>query len=138
MPDNPDFDDWLAICNLKAAYCRLLDTKDWEGWGQLFTEDIVADTTGSGGTVMKGRDNMVAMVSQSLAQAKTAHQVHSPEITVEGHEARAIWAMQDRVVWGERSLTGYGHYTERYVRTAEGWKIAEQALTRLHMDMDGI
>ena len=45
-----DFNDWLAIANVKAAYCRLLDTKDWQGWGQLFTEDVVVDVRGSGGT----------------------------------------------------------------------------------------
>jgi len=132
-----DFSDWLAICNVKAAYCRLLDTKDWEGWKQLFTEDVVVDTTGSGGVVTNDRDTFVASVSASLAEAKTAHQVHSPEITIDGDEARVIWAMQDRVVWGEnRGLTGYGHYIERYRRTDDGWKIAEQKLTRLHMDMD--
>ena len=43
-----DFNDWLAIANVKAAYCRLLDTKDWQGWGELFTEDAVLDVTGSG------------------------------------------------------------------------------------------
>ena len=51
---------------------------------------------------------------------------------------QAIWPMQDRVVWGEgRALTGYGHYHERYVRTAEGWRIAAQKLTRLVMEFDG-
>ena len=133
-----DFADWLAICNLKARYCRLLDTKDWDGWKALFTPDCVIDTTASGGSVTRDRDSFVASVSQSLAEAKTAHQVHSPEITIDGDEARAVWAMQDRVVWGERGLTGYGHYHERYRRTADGWQIAEQTLTRLHMDMDGM
>ncbi len=37
---------------------------------------------------------------------------------------------------GGRALTGWEHYHERYVRTAEGWRIAEQKLTRLHMDFD--
>jgi uncharacterized protein (TIGR02246 family) len=138
VPSEPDFADWLAICNVKAAYCRLLDTKDWDGWKQLFTEDCVMDTTGSGGEITKGRDAFLASVRGSIEMAKTAHQVHSPEIRIDGDEARVIWAMQDRVVWeGERALTGYGHYTERYVRTSDGWKIAEQALTRLHMDFDG-
>jgi len=135
MPSDVNFEDWLAICNVKAAYCRLLDTKDWGGWKQLFTEDVVVDTTGSGGEVTHDRETFVASVRESLTGAKTAHQVHSPEIAIEGDEAQVIWAMQDRVVWSEaRAFTGYGHYHERYVRTAEGWKIAEQALTRLHMD----
>jgi hypothetical protein len=138
MPDDPDFGDWLAIANLKAAYCRLLDTKDWEGWGQLFTEDFELDVTGSGGDLVTGRDAVVASVRGSIETAKTAHQVHFPEITINGDEAHAIWPMQDRVVWEEgRALTGCGHYHERYVRTEEGWRIAAQKLTRLVMDFDG-
>lgn len=137
MAGTPDFADWLAIANLKAAYCRLLDTKDWDGWGQLFTEDFHLDVTGSGGDVTVGRDAVVASVRGSIDSAKSAHQVHFPEITVNGDEAHAIWPMQDRVVWeGSRALTGYGHYHERYVRTKDGWRIAEQKLTRLQMDFD--
>jgi len=137
MANAPDFADWLAICNLKADYCRLLDTKDWEGWKALFTEDCVVDTTGSGGSVQHGRERFVASVQQALATARTAHQIHSPQIALDGDTARVVWAMQDRVIKDTFALTGYGHYHETYVRTAEGWKIAEQKLTRLIMEMDG-
>ena len=132
----PEFADWIAICNLKAAYCRLLDTKDWEGWKQLFTEDCVIDTTDSGGTVEHGRESFVEFVSKTLATARTAHQIHSPEITIDGDTAHVVWAMQDRVMKDEFALTGYGHYHETCVRTPQGWKIAEQKLTRLIVDME--
>jgi hypothetical protein len=130
-----DFSDWLAIANLKAAYCRLLDTKDWEGWGQLFTEDFLQDVSGSGGGVFHGRQAAVEATRSSIDTAKTAHQVHFPEITIDGDTATGIWPLQDRLVWEDgRSLSDYGLYHERYVRTAEGWRIAEQKLTRLIMD----
>jgi hypothetical protein len=29
-----------AIRRLKARYCRFLDTKDWDGYRQLFTDDV--------------------------------------------------------------------------------------------------
>jgi hypothetical protein len=135
MTETPNFADWLAICNLKAAYCRLLDTKDWEGWGQLFTEDFHQDVSGSGGGVFHGREAAVAATRGSIETAKTAHQVHFPEITIDGDTATAIWPLQDRLVWEDgRSLTAWGHYHERYVRTAEGWRMSEQKLTRLQMD----
>ena len=137
MAESPQFADWLAICNLKAAYCRLLDTKDWDGWAALFTEDVEVDVTGSGGTVMRGREAMVSSVRSSLSSVKTVHQVHSPEIVIDGDDARGVWAMQDRLHWenGAR-LTGYGQYHERYLRTPQGWRIAEQMLTRLIMEHD--
>jgi ketosteroid isomerase-like protein len=133
----PTFADWVAITELKARYCRLLDTKDWAGYAALFTDDAVLDTTDAGGYgVIEGPAQFVPMVTNSLATAKTAHQVHSPEITVDGDTATGIWAMQDRVDMPERgmSFNGFGHYHERYFRTADGWKIAFTRLTRLHVD----
>ena len=42
---------------------------------------------------------------------------------------------EDRLIWADgRTLTGWGHYHERYRRTPEGWRIAEQKLTRLFME----
>jgi 3-phenylpropionate/cinnamic acid dioxygenase small subunit len=134
---------YLAIGEVKARYCRLLDTKDWAGYADVFTEDFELDTSGAGGPgVIRGRDAAVKMIRASVEYARTAHQVHSPEITLEGDTAQVIWAMQDRVVWdagraaklGFSSLTGYGHYHERYVRQDGRWRIAAQRLTRLHVD----
>lgn len=136
-------EDYFAICEVKARYCRFLDTKDWESWGDLFTDDIELDTRPSGGTVTHGRDEMLRTVRGSLEGAITAHQVHSPEMRIEGDTAQVTWAMQDRVKWpaerasqmGTAGLTGYGHYHERYVRQDGRWRIAAQTLTRLHMDI---
>jgi hypothetical protein len=100
--------DWIAICNAKARYCRTLDTKDWDGFRDMFTEDYELDVSdGTGMPVIKGRDAAMTQVMGSILTAKTAHQVHTPEITLNGDEAHAIFAMQDRVVWGpDRALTG--------------------------------
>ena len=130
-----NFNDWLAIAKVKAAYCRLLDTKDWDGWGQLFTEDAVLDVTGSGGTIEHGRLAIVASVRGSIETTKTAHQVHFPEIAIDGDTATAIWPMQDRLIWEDgRTMTGYGHYHETYVKQDGRWRIATQQLTRLIME----
>lgn len=130
-----DFNDWLAICNLKAAYCRLLDTKDWEGWGQLFTDDFHQDVSGSGGGVYEGREAAVAATRAAIETTKTAHQVHFPEITIDGDKATAIWPLQDRLLWDDgRTMTGYGHYNETYVKQDGRWRMATQKLTRLIME----
>ena len=136
MASTPDFADWLAICNLKAAYCRLLDAQDWENWKQLFTQDCVIDTRPSGGSLEQGRDHYVALIGRLLAGAKTAHQVHSPQMTIDGDRAEVVWAMQDRVIKPEFGLTGYGQYHDVCVREPDGWKIASLTLTRLIVDMD--
>jgi uncharacterized protein (TIGR02246 family) len=136
--------DYLAICETKARYCRTLDTQDWDGYADVFTEDLVLDTTPAGGYMTHGRDEALRMIRGSLEGARTAHQVHSPEIRFEGDTAEVTWAMQDRVVWGPERVarmgnlghTGYGHYHERYVKCTDGrWRIANQRLTRLHVDV---
>lgn len=130
------FDDWLAITTLKARYCRLLDTKDWDGFAALFTPDYVMDASASGGPCIAGREAAIASVRGSIEAATTVHHVHAPEITIAGDAAHGIWAMQDRLVWPDgRTLTGYGHYHEDYVRTAGGWTIAVSRLTRLGIEM---
>ena len=144
MTHTPNFADWLAICEVKARYCRCLDTKDWEGFADCFTEDYQLDTRPAGGYLVQGRDEAVNMVRGSIESARTAHQVHNPEITFDEDGANAIWAMEDRVEWGpdrvdqmgSRGLNGWGHYRERYVRCGDGrWRIAQLALSRLHMDV---
>ncbi len=49
-----NFTDWLEICNLKARYCRCLDTKDWQGYRAVYTDDAILDTGPSGGLRMGG------------------------------------------------------------------------------------
>ena len=130
------FADWLAIANLKARYCRCLDTKDWDGFGDVFTVDVVIDTTGSGGPRMEGRGVALVSIRRSLETATTVHQVHTPEIAIEGDQATGIWAMHDELSWPDgRALSGDGHYHERYVHTEAGWRIAESKLTRLRIAM---
>jgi ketosteroid isomerase-like protein len=145
MPDTAQLEAYVAISQVKATCCRMLDTKDWDGYADLFTEDMELDMRPSGGTLIKGRDAMIRMISGALAGQVTVHQVHSPEMTIVGNVAEVIWAMQDRVVWtedrklqiGNAGHTGFGHYHERYVRGPDGrWRITYLKLTRLHIDID--
>jgi len=128
----------LALMEAKARYCRTLDTKDWAGYAALMTEDFVLDVTeGTQVPVIRGREAAVKQVQSSILTAKTVHQVHSPEIEVEGDEADVVWALQDRVIWGpdRPSMTGYGHYHEHWVRRNGDWKIASLRLTRLLIEV---
>ena len=138
-------EDYIAITQVKARYCRFLDTKDWAAYTALFTEDFVLDLTKAGGLPpIVGREAAIASIRSWVETAITAHQVHSPEMTIEGDVAHVIWAMQDRVIWGperagevrERGHTGYGHYHERYERKDGRWRIAWQQLSYLRYDSE--
>lgn len=129
-------DDIEAIKQLKARYFRTLDTKDWEAYRQVFTDDVVVDTTGSGGDTVEGADAFVAFVREVLTDAVTVHQGHMPEIELtSGTTAVGVWALHDIVIWPDGTrLDGYGHYHETYEKGADGWRIARSTLTRLHAD----
>jgi uncharacterized protein (TIGR02246 family) len=129
-------DDTEAIKQLKARYFRTLDTKDWAAFRQVFTDDVVIDTSESGGALVTGADEFLAFLDEALAGTITVHQGHMPEISLTSDAtATGIWALHDIVIWpnGMR-LDGYGHYHETYVKQAAGWRIASSKLTRLHMD----
>jgi hypothetical protein len=139
MKNLEEWNDWLAICELKARYCRLMDTKDWTGYRELFAEDYELDVSGAGGAeLIRGREAALSMVLSHIEHAITAHQVHTPEIQLNGDHATGIWAMQDRVLFpnGGPAISGYGHYHDRYVRRNGEWLIAASKLTRLHIDVD--
>jgi hypothetical protein len=130
-------DDVEAIKQLKARYFRYLDTKDWAGLRQVFADELVMDTTGSGGEVLTGADGIIAFLQEALADAVTVHHGHMPEIELlSPTTATGIWAMDDRLRWPDGTeLHGFGHYHERYERLDGSWRLTELALTRLRMDL---
>lgn len=136
-PVAEDVDDYRALEELKARYCRTLDLKDWKGFRRCFTDGFVSDTSRSGGMVIVGADQFVRFVSTTLAKAVTVHQVQQPELRLASPTAaEGVWAMEDvvRFVPG-LTMHGYGHYLETYVRSEDGWRIATSTLTRLREEL---
>ena len=130
-------DDVEAIRQLKARYFRTMDMKDWGGMRQVFTDDVVIDTSEAGGALVTGADEFMAFLREALDGAVTVHQGHMPEIDLtSATTATGIWALNDIVIWpnGTR-LDGYGHYHETYTKGTDGWRITSSRLTRLHMDV---
>ena len=126
-----------AIKQLKARYCRFLDTKDWQAWRGIFADDFHSDTSESGGKVIDGADEFVAYVRKSLNKQPTVHQVHAPEIELTSPTtARGVWALNDVVRLAPGlNLDGFGHYHETYEKTDGQWRITSSKLTRLRTDI---
>ncbi len=131
-------DDIEAIRQLKARYFRTMDTKDWDGMRQVFTDDVVIDTSEAGGSLVSGADDFMAFLQEALGGAVTVHQGHMPEIDVTSDTAATgVWALNDIVIWpnGMR-LDGYGHYHETYECVGGRWLIKTLTLTRLRLDFE--
>jgi hypothetical protein len=131
--------DIEAIEELKARYCRLLDTKNWQAWRAIFTDDFVSDTSEAGGKVIEGADPFVAFVRENLGEPSqtTSHQVHMPEIELtSATTAKAVWALED---WVDLTPTvgmhGHGHYHETYVKVDGEWLISSSKLTRIRQEI---
>jgi uncharacterized protein (TIGR02246 family) len=132
-------DDIEAIKRLKARYFRTMDTKQWAEMRGVFTDDVVIDTTASGGGLVTGADEFIAFLEDTLHYVITVHHGHMPEIEVTSPTtATGVWALQDLLIWpsGMR-LEGYGHYHETYEKVEGEWRIASSTLTRVHMDFSG-
>ena len=131
-----DLHEVEAIRRLKARYFRTMDTKDWDGMRQVFTDDVVIDTSEAGGDVVRGAAEFITFLQEALGGAVTVHQGHMPEIDLTSEAtATGIWALNDIVIWpnGMR-LDGYGHYHETYEKGTDGWRIKSSKLSRLHAD----
>jgi hypothetical protein len=129
---------FYELTQAKATYCRTLDTRDWNGLAALMTADVEFGMSDgqSDPPMTVGRDETLALLQSLVAGSRTAHQVHTPEIDLNEDEARVIWAVQDRAVFDNgTSVTGFGHYTERWVRQADGWALASLLLSHLITDV---
>lgn len=129
--------DIEAIKQLKARYFRTMDTKDWAGMRQVFCDDVLMDTSGSGGGIFSGADEFLAYLRSSIGDVITVHHGHTPEIELTpATTANGIWAMEDMLRWPDgRELHGFGHYYETYRKVDGQWRIQNSRLTRLRMDM---
>jgi hypothetical protein len=129
-------DDIEAIRRLKGRYCRTMDTKDWVAMRQVFTDDVVMDTTASGGGVTNGADDFMTFLQDAIGDVLTVHHCHTPEIDITSStSASGVWAMEDMLRWPDGSeLHGYGHYRETYEKVDGEWRIKRSELTRLRMD----
>jgi hypothetical protein len=130
------------IEQLKYRYLRTLDLKRWDDFADVF----VAEATGDygEGLVFGDRDALVGFMRDSLGpQMITLHHCHHPEIAVDGDRARGTWYLEDKVVMPEHRLVleGAAFYDDRYVRTAQGWRIEHTGYRRTYeatMSMDDV
>jgi hypothetical protein len=135
---------------VKSRYFRFLDTKQWDRFGDLFTDDAVLDTSEEMVRlgmdpelgIARGNKNIAAYVGDAVAGLSTVHHGHMNEVELTGPDsAKAIWAMEDKLWWPEGSpikhMHGYGHYHETYQRCGDGnWRIKTLKLTRLRADTE--
>jgi SnoaL-like domain len=135
--------DLEQIKTIKHQYCRLADTKQWQEWVTLFTDDYYAEMIGVPrfkrddpvNVVQHGIKDVVGLWSTALAGITTIHQVMMPEITLTGPTtAQGIWSLHDILYMPTNRFEGWGHYHEDYVKIDGKWKFKKVRTTRLHIE----
>ena len=125
--------DVEAIRRVKARYLRAVDDKDWDRLIDVFADDARLEATRG---VTEGAHAIAARLRANLDGLVTVHRVHQDEIDVTGDEAVAVFAMDDIVIHPSPSdarvgIHGHGRYHDRFIRTPDGWRLAEMRLERL-------
>jgi hypothetical protein len=130
-----------AIKQLKARYIRFVDTKQWELWRRLFTEDCHFHGTARD---YVDPDAFVAGTRERLHGAISIHHGHMPEIVLQTQTtAIGMWAFFDRVEFQEEreaspngayGFIGSGHYEESYRKDDGLRRISFPRITRFKLD----
>lgn len=132
-----DAADWAAtakdihdITQVKYRYLRGLDTKDWELFASVFVPDATGDYNG---LKFDNAEALVDYMRTNMPEGMlTLHQAHHPEIAVDGDTATAHWYLYDKVIVEafKFCLEGAAFYTDRYVRTDDGWRLQHTGYVR--------
>ncbi|MBJ7383332.1 MAG: nuclear transport factor 2 family protein [Mycolicibacterium sp.] len=117
--------DHVEISALLYRYARAVDTKDWELYRSVFTDDARVDYS-SAGAVVGTRDEVIDWFAANFAVIPwSMHYVTNVEIldrTADSATVRAMFynPMQLPGMTGMSSCGGYYHH--EVVRTPDGWR----------------
>ncbi|ETN91445.1 putative lumazine-binding protein [Gammaproteobacteria bacterium MOLA455] len=133
------FSDHLEIQSVLNLYASAIDKRQWSQLEQVFTPDAVANFIGIG--QFDGRQAITDLISSVLCQcAATQHLLGNYEIQVNGDEAHTtcyLSAMHAGLGDYEgKTLTVWGEYTDKLVRTPEGWRITHRQLDSIFAQGD--
>ena len=122
--------DIAQIKQLKYRYLRTLDLKQWDDFARCFVPEATGDYEG---LAFEDRDALVGFMRENMGEGLISmHHAHHPEITVDGDTAEGRWYLEDKVIVEKFDyvLEGAAFYTDRLVRTPDGWRIAHTGYRR--------
>ncbi|HZY59707.1 MAG TPA: nuclear transport factor 2 family protein [Candidatus Binataceae bacterium] len=133
-----ELDDRASISDVIYRYSTGVDGKDWALFRTCFADPLNADFTSTGVPAPRTfpLDTWIRVVQKTLSPYRvTQHFNSNVIIKVNGDEATAVVYLKARhfplddpdnkKIWDVG-----GYYTDRLVRTPEGWKIANVKFTQ--------
>lgn len=129
-----EISDRMEINDLLVDYCHAIDSQNWEALDDIFTADAFIDYTAMGG--IKGSlAEIKAFLPEGLAWFSAfQHMVATAKITIDGDVAYGRTICHNPMVLGEGAQAQAMFlglwYVDRFVRTPDGWRIAERSEER--------
>ena len=126
--------DYAEIYQLYSSYAQGTDFMEAELWLSAFTDDAVF-RPGVGADLVIGKaalgewraDNFAARPKDRQTRHWNSGWVIKP--TADGASGR-LYFLGVNVSSGQPQLGGSGHYEDKYVKTADGWRIKERLFTQ--------
>jgi len=127
--------DRAEISDVALRYATAVDTRDWALYRSVFTDPLTVDFSSWSGEpeATMPVNQWVEKVRNTLAGFDaTQHLSSNHVITISGDSATCVSYMIARhylLEEGEGHMHSIGgHYTNRFLRTEDGWKITRCAL----------
>ena len=120
----PDTADLLAIHELLALYGHIIDERQWERVGELFTATAVYDMRDFGLGVVHGAQAIREQWSRPGAMHPLAH--HATNIIVSEDADGTVRVVSKGLGVGPRGRVGSVVYRDILERTPQGWRFAER------------
>lgn len=116
------------IIDTLSRYAAGIDQRDAALYRSCFTDELEVDVGGSPGR--RTADEWVSQAMNAVSPFQTTqHIITNHTVTIEGDEATCIAYLQAQHWNPENALLVGGYYTDKLVRTADGWRISSLKLT---------
>ncbi len=131
-----DLLDRQSIIDATIRYCWALDTKAWAELDTVFVPEATAQLNR---TTHDSRAAIVERISGTIEPLDfTQHMVSNHQVSLSGDTATSrcyLHAQHVRIgAEGGDLYVAAGHYEDRWVRTADGWRISHRHLTVVWTD----
>jgi ketosteroid isomerase-like protein len=116
--------DELEIAALLNRYARAVDSKDWDLYRSVFTDDAHIDYS-SAGAAAGSRDEVADWLAQGFATIPMSmHYISNIESRVDGDTAQVRAMFYNPMQLPGMTELSYcgGYYHHELVRTADGWR----------------
>lgn len=133
-------EDIESIRYLQAKYQRCLDTRDFDGIADCFTDDVVS-SYGNGSMSYNGKDAVLKFLCSVMTlNMPSTHLIHGGEIDIiDTTTAKAKWYLEDHLLHERYKMKLHGaaiYYVEYRKENQTAWKISSIGYDRCYEYME--